>query len=163
MYLFAVDPAASKPSTYALILDESVIDFGEMPENAIELLGFYNQIALNCNEQKIYFAIEDQYNDKSWRELKRLAAARGRIVGIAELVQEFVILDPVNPSSWQTAVFRSRRPPRRSKMRDQLLIQYAEQFIAPGAGRTAGKFNIDHAAAIHIGLYSARRVAIDKA
>ena len=161
MYLISVDPGATKPSAYSLIQDERVIDFGDLPREALEILGLFNHIALDLKEQLIYFAIEDQYNDKSWRELKRLAAARGRIEGIAELAG-FEILDPVNPASWQTAVFRTRRPPRRGKMRDQLLIQYAEQFIAPGAGRKSNGFNIDHAAAIHIGLYAMRRLNLAK-
>ena len=160
MYLISVDPGVAKPSAYALIEDERVIDFGDLPPDALAVLGLFNHIALDLKEPPlIYFAIEDQYNDKSWRELKRLAAARGRIEGLAELAG-FELLDPINPASWQTAVFRTRRPPRRGKMRDQLLIQYAEVSIAPGAGKQAGGLNIDHAAAIHIGLYAARRKSI---
>ena len=161
--VIGIDPAASKPSAYAIAYRESVISCGNLTEDLEQLFYWFKLLQQKNSNWDIQATVEDQYNDKSWRELKRLAAARGRIEGIAAAAG-ITVLDPVNPSSWQTAVFRTRRPPKRGKMRDHLLIQYAEARIDPAAvagignARCPTKLTVDHAAAIHIAMYKYQRV-----
>ena len=158
--VIGIDPAVKKKNAYAIARGEKIVSFGDLPIYTNELFSWFKVLKETNIGYLLFLVVEDQFSYKSWRELKDLAAERGRIEGIAAAAGIHVSI-AINPHSWQTAIFRTKRPPKRSPGRDKLLIQYAEALLAD-IGADWPKMNIDHAAAIHIAMYQYRRLVIQE-
>jgi len=143
--IIGFDPAASKPNAMAVIHNEVCIITGDVDPDIHIIVGFLNK------HKPDLAAIEGQFFGPNAKTLIQLAEARGRLIAACELAG--IPFQIIQPQQWLASI--GLKPNQKhTKERDQRIIQLAKALLKydPGNG-----FNIDHAAAVHIGFYAARR------
>lgn len=91
MTAMGVDPHASRPYSYAVVVDGKLMQYGDA-----DICGIAEAIEM-CHPDLV--AVEDQYLFKNYDAAKKLSWAAGKVIGVCELYSLQCAV--VNVASWK--------------------------------------------------------------
>lgn len=143
--VIGIDPAASKPNAMAMIHNGKCIYYGNVDPDIKVIIGYFTRHSPDM------VAIEGQYFGKNVKTLIQLAESRGRLVAACEYCG--IPHKIIQPAQWLASI-KIDPNMKAGPARDVWVKNVARALIKCPI---EDDFNVDHAAAVHIGFYAFNR------